>query len=135
MCSISNYQTGGPVMQKVHKTKLKNIKHDLELMKEVSRTADKLSYAAKTKTLKRYIYEFDLSAVDRLLILAKGRLKDLGIGYKELGEFYRSVTGKDYGYLTRTFLTLFYIERNNFEEDFIAKKTVWSVEKVIPTSE
>ena len=117
-------------MHKVQKAKLKNIKHDLELMKEVSRAADKLSLAAKTKTLKRYVSEFDLSVVDRLLILGKGRLKDLGIDYKELGEFYTSVTGKDYGYLTRTFLALFYIERNNFEEDFVPKQTIWSVENI-----
>ena len=94
-------------MHKVQRAKLKNIKHDLELMKEVSRAADKLSLTAKTKTLKRYVSEFDLPVVDRLLILGKGRLKDLGINYKELGEFYTSVTGKDHGYLTRTFLALF----------------------------
>ena len=117
-------------MQRTQRALL-NIKHDLELAKELIRITDKLSLEARTKVLKCYISEFDLSIVDRLLLLVKGKLKDLDINYEDLGEFYTGVTGKDYAHLTRAFLALFYVERNDFEEEFALQQNTLSVENSV----
>ena len=117
MCAISNFQTGGIVMYSEYRAIL-NIKRDLKLAKELFRVADTLNLKVKTKPFRDYLSEFDLSIADGLSQRAKGRLKARGIDYKTLGEFYTSVTGKDYLNLSKSFLAVFYIERNNFEEHF-----------------
>ncbi len=112
-----------------------NIKSDLRLAKELFRVADTLSLRVKTKPFRNYLSEFDLSIADRLSQSAKGRLKARGIAYKTLGEFYTSVTGKDYQNLSKSFLSVFYIERNNFEEHFFSKQTISPVENTTLDSE
>ncbi len=112
-----------------------NIKNDLRLAKELFRVADTLSLRVKTKPFRNYLSEFDLSIADRLSQSAKGRLKARGIAYKTLGEFYTSVTGKDYQNLSKSFLSVFYIERNNLEEHFFPKQTTLPVENTTLDSE
>ncbi len=91
------------------------IKHDMSLAKQLAMVYDKLQEEAKTRTLKRYIYKVDPAINDRLFLLAKGRLKQMGITYQQLGEFYKEKTGKEYLNLSKNFLASFYIERRRFD--------------------
>ena len=97
-------------------SKIKEIKQKLELLNTLLGGDYELIMEARAKITKLYGSELDLASLDRLLTSGKGGVKLLGLEYKQLGEFYNSKTGKSYVGLSKTYLCLFYIEQNDFED-------------------
>ncbi len=102
---------------------LSNIKHNLELLKALVVGSNETAREAKAKILQIYVSELDLSTLDRLLAEGKKELRRRGLRYEQLCEFYTSKTGRSSIDLSRAYLSLFYIEQNDFEEDFASESS------------
>ncbi len=97
-------------------SRIKKIKKNLELLKALLEGDYKLIMEARAEITKVYGPELDLSTLDKLLTNGKGALNQLGLDYEKLAEFYTSKTGKSCVGLTKTYLSLFYVEQNDFED-------------------
>ncbi len=94
----------------------------MELLKALLEGNYELIMEARAEITKLYGPELDLAILDRLLTSGKGGLKQLGLDYEQLAEFYTSKTGKSCVGLTRTYLCLFYVEQSDFE-NFLPRPT------------